>query len=120
MTRKARKPTELYARLYCSILANEKLIERSHLAWRLYASAFAWCRQKGNDGQVPTGALLACIPGESKRKLNAAAEELVDAGLWTLNGAGWVIHDYLDWQDGSEQIAANRDKAKHAAEARWD
>jgi hypothetical protein len=117
--KRARKQTELYARLYCNILANEKLIERTHLAWRLYTSAFVWCRAKGNDGEVPTGALLACVPGESKRKLTSAAEELVEAGLWELNGSGWLVHDYLHWQDGSETINANRMRAKDAADSRW-
>lgn len=117
--KRARKPTELYARLYCNILRNAKVVERSHLAWRVYVSSFAWCRDEGNDGHVPPGALVVLAPGESKRKLGAAADELVDAGLWETNGNGWIIHDYLQRQDGSETIAANRERARAAAAERW-
>lgn len=114
-----RKQVELFARLKCNILRNAKVVERSHLAWRVYVSSFAWCREHGNSGQVPPGALLVLVPGESKRKLLAAASELIDAGLWEQNGSGWVVHDYLVHQDGPEKIAANRAKASTAAQARW-
>ena len=119
MSRAPRKPTELYARLYCNILRNAKAVERSDLAWRVYVSSFAWCRDEGNDGHVPPGALLVLAPGRTKAKLHAAAGELVDAGLWEVNGNGWIIHDYLERQDGSEAIAANRDRARAAAAERW-
>lgn len=120
MTRRARKPVGVYARLYVNMLRKAKHTERSHLAWRLYVSAILWCRDEGNDGEVPHGALVACVPGETKRKLLAAATELVDADLWDPDEHGWMIHDYAEYQDGSERIAANRDRARVAAGARWE
>lgn len=119
MTRSTRKPVGVYARMYVSMLRNAKLVDRTDLAWRLYNSAILWCRDEGNDGHIPEAALVACIPGRTKPKLIAAAAELEDAGLWDRNGTGWLIHDYQEFQDGSETIAENRTRKRHAALTRW-
>lgn len=129
MTRKASNGDRIYARAYISILRNAKIAARSHLAWRLYISSWIRCREEGNDGQVKPGWLLDLVPGESKRvkgilapnsALNAAVSELVECGLWDPDEHGWVVHDYLEYQDGSDVIAANKAKAKVAADARWN
>lgn len=119
MTRRARKPTGVYARLYVTMLRNAKVVERSDLAYRLYVNSILWCRDEGNDGFVPDSALIACVPGRTKSKLLAAAQELVAAGLWIVDYQGHLIHDYLDRQDGAEKIEANRNRARVAAGSRW-
>lgn len=121
MTRKARKPTQIYARLYAEALRNPKLAGRSHVAWRLCVSSWAYCREKGNDGEIESGALIVIVPGETKRKLQMAASELVEAMLWDAReDGGWMIHDYLQYQDGADKIAANIEHARTAAAGRWE
>lgn len=121
MTRRARKPVQIYARLYSAALRDPKLAGRSHLAWRLCVSSWAYCREKGNDGEIEPGALIVIVPGETKRKLQMAASELVEGMLWdSREGGGWTIHNYLRYQDGADKIAANIEHARVAADARWE
>lgn len=37
-----------------------------------------------------------------------ATEALVESGLWVPNGAGWEIHDYLDYNESRDQTLARR------------
>jgi hypothetical protein len=129
MTRKASNGDRIYARAYISTLRNAKIAARSHLAWRLYVSSWIRCREEGNDGEVKPGWLIDLVPGESKRvkgvlvpngALNAAVAELVACGLWDPEPDGWTVHDYLEYQDGAEKIAAAKAKAKVASDARWN
>lgn len=86
--------------------------------WRaivLYASGLAYAGQQGSEGHIPRTA-LHLIHGRP-----ADAAQLVDAGLWEVNGNGWNIHDWHDYQPTNQVIEARTrsERARHAAEVRW-
>jgi hypothetical protein len=39
-------------------------------------------------------------------------DELVRSGLWEALGDAWQIHDFLDWQDSAETVAAKQERAR--------
>jgi hypothetical protein len=65
-------------------------------------AAIAWSYTMGTDGHIPPYALPAL------RMSPKDASCLVDKGLWEVNGNGWAIHDYADWQETVEDRSAMR------------
>jgi hypothetical protein len=71
-----------------------------HLLALSYASAYL------TDGRIDPEFVRLQIPARAKRE--RALTALVDAGLWETNGAGWTIHDYLDFNDSRDRVLARR------------
>jgi hypothetical protein len=57
------------------------------------------------DGNIPTDA--ARMYGRTKE-----IDTLVNVGLWTPNGHGWIMHDFLDYNPSAEQVQADRAAAR--------
>jgi len=85
-----------------------KVIGLSDKAFRQHTSALCWAARNLTDGFIPTAA-LASLRG-SKR----SAGELVDADLWDLceEPAGWMIHDFLEFNPSAETVKRKREDAK--------
>lgn len=56
-----------------------------------------------------------CIDGlfvrqwfRNARRRERAIKALVESGLWVPDGAGWQIHDYLDYNESREDIQRRR------------
>jgi hypothetical protein len=75
--------------------------------------AVSWCNRFLTDGHVPVAAL---------RKIGGSvvlADALVDAGLWEHEGHdGYLIHDFLDYNESKAQIVAKREAARARMQAR--
>lgn len=95
---------------------NPKVVGLSSDAFRLYVEALCYCGRHLTDGQVPESAV--------KRMGGDNASELVDAGLWTPSGKGWLVNDYLEFNPSREKVKADRAKraeaGKKGAEVRWN
>ena len=52
MSRAPRKPTELYARLYCNILRNAKAVERSDLGTLREGQKVSFELERGQQGKT--------------------------------------------------------------------
>jgi hypothetical protein len=68
-----------------------------------------------SDGFLPDASLDKIALGST----TGALKELVRVGLWEKVEGGYQIHDYLDWQDSSEEISAKKEQATTAANRRW-
>jgi hypothetical protein len=97
-------------------------------AWRrcptaigLHVMAITYCSGHLTDGLVDIEFVEEKIPKDRDR--TAAVAALVDAGLWEPVDDGWRIHDFLEFNPSSEQLAeAKRAKSaagKKGASARW-
>ncbi|MGB0096610.1 MAG: hypothetical protein WBP81_29235 [Solirubrobacteraceae bacterium] len=58
------------------------------------------------DGHVSRAFVALQLPNTTVRK--QAVDALVASELWVVNGTGWEIHDYLDYNDSREKILARR------------
>jgi hypothetical protein len=67
----------------------------------LYIRGLCYSARYLTDGEI---ALTVAHTWEGK----AAAEQLVDAGLWTRRGASYWVHDYLDWNPSRADVVARR------------
>lgn len=83
----------LHARLYCDYLTDPKVLglldERRGLeAWGVHTLVITMSRLHLTDGRVSKAMLRAC------HGTPAHAQALVDAGLWSQDGAEWTITGY--------------------------
>lgn len=75
----------------------------SATAFRTYVDSLLYVVERELDGRLPTSALGA--------RARRAAPELLEAGLWRLDGDGWLV---VQWERHGASRAA-RDKARAAA-----
>jgi hypothetical protein len=101
-----------YTRFALGFPRNRKVASLSDSTFRLWASAMDHAREQLTDGEL-TEADLDLIPRCPTGKARTAAiEELVTSGLWEVNGDGWMIHDFLDWQDSAAQVKSKKRAAR--------
>lgn len=87
----------------------------------LWTTAGSWCSSYKTDGIVLAGqiAMLAPQVGLSPARTKAAAAELVEAGMWTTEPAGWAFHNWTDFnplraqQDKEAAIEKERKKIQN-------
>ena len=82
-------------------------------AWRadpaavgLYLLALSYAGAYLTDGHVPTAFVFDQMPTVGRR--GHAVTALEEAGLWEPNQDGWLIHDYLDFNEPRERVLARR------------
>lgn len=73
----------------------------------LHSMSIAWSMRHGTEGHVPTYWVATKIPDDGERA--AVADALVRAGLWEVNGEGWIVHDFLDWNPSNADVEARRE-----------
>jgi hypothetical protein len=96
--------------------SNRKVRLLSDGAFRLYVSSICWSAENLTDGVVKTNELRLVADVKAAR---TRAKELVEYGLWEeLQGVGWLIHDYHEYNPTAEQVKADR-AAKTARQQRW-
>lgn len=87
--------------------SHRKVRPLSDSAFRLDASAICWSAEHLTDGFIPEGDLPIVSDCKNPKK---AATELVDRGRWEVTVGGWRIHDYLDYNPGSDEVKAQRER----------
>lgn len=104
----------MWIRLDVNFPEHPKVIGLTPNAFRLHILALCYSSRNATDGYVPT----EFVRGNDRR----AAAELVTRKLWEPHpdGAGWHIHDYLEWQESKADRDARTRAARRAARARWD
>jgi hypothetical protein len=72
----------------------------------LWVTAGSWSASHLTDGHIPRH-VLASLGGRPKH-----ATELVELGLWAVDGDGWRFHDWDAFQPSSESVEADRANAR--------
>ncbi len=86
----------------------------------VYLSGLAYSNRYCLDGHIPATALSKIAPAETPKQRERIIAELLQRGLWEIHpGGGYVVHDYLQWNDSREVVMKRRDVARQAAAARW-
>ena len=92
-----------YARLSNELWRNTKIrkLKRKHgmSPVGLFALIVTYCSDTMSDGRISEDALLYQLDAD-----DTDVQALVDAGMLTADGDGYVVHDYLRHQNSREQI----------------
>jgi hypothetical protein len=91
---------------------HRKLLSIGPTAAWLWVCGLMYCNsQKARDGLIPHEAVAVLYPISTWRK---EVRRLLDAGLWEEVSAGYVVHDYHDYQPTAEK-ALETSETKAAA-----
>jgi hypothetical protein len=95
-----------WVRVDDSFFSHPKVVQAGAEASGLYVWALAYSSHHLTDGHVPA-AWVSQVMGKRAAR---TAEQLVSAGLWEVNGTGWVIHDFLIYNPTRAQVEEKRRK----------
>lgn len=95
-------------RLEDSFYDNPKVRRAGNAAVGLWVRCATWSARHLTDGVV--AADIAHDYGTQRE-----IDRLVTSGLWTPNGSGFIIPDYLEFNPSAEQVRADRAKARERA-----
>jgi len=84
-------------------------------AW-LHVEGLCYCAQQKTDGMIPDAA-LAHLTQFSKPKAVKLAARLVEVGLWELNGTGWMVHDFLEYNPSRKSLEEKHESKQRAGKA---
>lgn len=106
-----------WVRLDCAFSRNDKILSlvanNEFRAVALYCFALGHSRDQKSAGFISRGA-LPILHGRSR---DAAA--LVRERLWVIAPGGWLINDWDEYQETSEEMQARAARASKAADVRW-
>lgn len=86
-----------------------KVLQAGPLAGWLYVCGLTYCSRYLTDGFIPAAQVRRLAAVNNAAQL---AQRLVDVGLWEVKENGYLVHDYLDYQQGSAIVRRERDAAK--------
>lgn len=72
----------------------------------LHLLAMSYCAGQLTDGLVDVEFVESYLPSE--KEMTAVTSALVDSGLWTPEGAGWRINDWLDYNPSRGEVLERR------------
>lgn len=78
--------------------AHRKVLGLSLAARGMWVTALSWSCAQRNSLVPPALGRMVCGPDDDCEQI---AQELVDAGLWIVEDAGWRIHDWSEYQEKS-------------------
>ena len=108
-----------WVKLDDSLHGHPKAAKAGLEALGLHMLAMSHCGAYGQDGHVAPWFVGQKAGGKAEK----LAARLVESGLWEVNGDGWFIHDWAEYNPSAEELEAKRAKrsadAKAAAYARW-
>ncbi len=90
--------------------SHPKVLDVGPLGEALWLRGLCYAGEHLTDGFVPTSYLKRM----GDMKALAVAERLVAAGLWSACEGGYLIHEYLQWQQSREEIEDIRSKRVEA------
>lgn len=93
-----------------------KVMQLSHIAFRLHVAALCNCADMLTDGRVTERDVRMLCPVIGAPTWKRYVNELISTGLWTVQAHGWSINDYLDYNPSSIKVKEQRER--HAAQQR--
>lgn len=107
-----------WVRLDTSFPLNHKILaliqeKEGHRAAFVYTCSFSLCGAQGTDGFISRESL----PFIHGRDIDA--QRIVKHHLWVPQPGGWVIPDWSDFQQSTEETQLRSKRARGLAEMRW-
>lgn len=84
-----------------------KTLDLTDSGFRAVIELWCYCNEYRTDGHVPRGHL--------KRSYGKVLNELIDLGFVEETPDGYYMHDYLEHQKSSEEIAGHKEKKRASA-----
>lgn len=109
-----------WVRVHDGAMQDLKISTLSDSAFRLWVRGLCYCQTALTDGLIPHAALRDM--GAKRRDVDELSAVRIPGrcALWDrVDGFGFKVHDYLDWNDSREKVSARRAGAKKRKEE-WE
>lgn len=73
-----------------------------------FVAALAYANRHATDGEIRADELDEIWPWAPSAKLKKLADLLVEVGLFDATDDGWLVHDYAEYQQTSDELKAKR------------
>ena len=91
-----------YLQIDDGMAEHEKIEALSPPQFMGHFRAMCWSARRGTDGHIPPHMLAGL-------RINKAwVSRYVEVGVWDVNGNGWVIHDWQEFNPPSDPIERKR------------
>ncbi len=106
-----------YATLDVNLGHHPKTAMAGPLAFGFHVAGILYCKRQATDGFIPARALGSLLVGVGQRQGEKLAAVLAGETVqfWEVAEGGFVIHDWLDWNDPAEVVRARREAARTRA-----
>lgn len=108
-----------WVRIHDGAMGHLKIVSLSDSAFRLWVRGLSYCQTNLTDGLIPSAAVKDMAT--RRKDLDALTTSVLPgrAPLWEpVEGFGFKVHDYLDWNDPREVVVKRQHKAKDR-KAKW-
>lgn len=97
-----------YLLLDDGFMENQKVQGLTDRAFRLHMAALVYCARNLTDGAISELTLLNSAANAKLDRPMRQVNRLVECGLWEVNGNGWKIHDYLEYNPSRAELSRKR------------
>ncbi len=104
----------MWVKLDDNLPDNPKVDQLSDGAFRLYVSGLCYAQRHLTDGNIQDNRVARLTPRFEWDHVN----ELVESGLWQIKGSGYLIHDFVEWNNTREHWVQKR-KSDAKRKADW-
>lgn len=95
-----------WVRLDDAAMDHPKILQLTDSQFRLWVKGLCYCQKHFTDGFIPSLALTIA------RGRSGDTTRLCDVRLWEVVDGGYLVHDYLDWNDSREATNGRKRRAK--------
>ena len=93
------------------LATHPKVLAAGQAAAWLHVAGLCYAAQHLTDGAIPDSSLSG-LGQFTRGRVRKLADRLVEVGLWERNGAGYAIHDYLDYNPSRSSVEERRKAAR--------
>jgi hypothetical protein len=91
---------------------NPKVIGLSDKAFRLWITALVYCARNLTDGAISELAIRSLAPNCQIDRPLSVVKQIVEAGLFDETDAGWLVHDFLEYNPSRAEMDRKRAKTR--------
>jgi hypothetical protein len=89
-------------------LTNRKIMQAGLEARALHQASIIYCAGELTDGLIPGGVIFKLCALSDIVNVESTVDRLVELNLYEKTDAGYMVHDYLDYNPSREQVLKTR------------
>jgi len=107
-----------WVRLDADYFTNPKTLAAGRDGRALHLASICWVARHLTDGHIPSEALDTILHSAGVKR--STVDAVVHSGLWTPNGVGYVVHDYLESNPSRADVEREREQWRQRQKRRRD
>jgi hypothetical protein len=97
-----------WVRIHDGAMRHHKILDLTDRAFRVWVEGLSHVQEQLTDGLIRRAALRTFGYVVTKKSI----QQLVESGLWQVQGSDFFIHDYTEWNDSREVVERKRSQGR--------